>query len=277
MEGQSFQSLAETGRVGQSESLSDILDFLFFDQGGLPVFLRGFIDESGVHDGSGITCVAVVVARPSQWKKWVRKWAAHKSPINIFHAVDCANLRGEFSGWSSAQRDEYVKQLLPVINGLDYTAQVVGINNRDLEAAMVKYPALRGFVGSPYSFCLQVAIQKLLFFLQNKHSDAVVTFIHEDTDYTESAVQAFKWIKTASANSKWELCLSFASKSVAMPLQVADIFAYEGNKRMRNPSAQERRAWRALNTDKNKVGLDLFDAPAIDEWVRILLANNAAF
>lgn len=34
-----------------------------------------------------------------------------------------------------------------------------------------------------------------------------------------------------------------------MPLQAADVLAYEGNKRIRDPSRPERRPWQALNPD----------------------------
>ena len=35
--------------------------------------------------------------------------------IKVFHAADCANLRGEFEGWTKEQRDQLVAKLLPIM------------------------------------------------------------------------------------------------------------------------------------------------------------------
>jgi hypothetical protein len=47
--------------------------------------------------------------------------------------------------------------------------------------------------------------------------------------------------------------LQFAEKTDYVPLQAADILAYEGNKRLRDPSRPERRAWTALDPDKTRI------------------------
>jgi hypothetical protein len=51
------------------------------------------------------------------------------------------------------------------------------------------------------------------------------------------------------------MSLTFGSKSDYVPLQAADIIAYDGNKRLRNPNATERKAWTALDPDKTRISL----------------------
>jgi hypothetical protein len=65
------------------------------------------MDETGIHDGAPVVAVAAYVARPVVWRNWTKKWNAAKRPIKVFHATDCANLRGEFEGWSKEQRDSW--------------------------------------------------------------------------------------------------------------------------------------------------------------------------
>ena len=95
--------------------VAEIISVALSDVDGLVAFQRLYADESGTHEGSPVTCVGMFMARPSEWRKWTRDWDAHKKPIDVFHAVDCQNLVGEFKGWLAPKRDEYVKNLLPII------------------------------------------------------------------------------------------------------------------------------------------------------------------
>ena len=63
---------------------------------------------------------------------------------------------------------------------------------------------------------------------------------------------SFDWLNERYGAQR-HLTLSFGEKRDFVPLQAADILAYEGNKRLRVPENPERKAWKALNTDKPKI------------------------
>jgi len=84
-------------------------------QDGFVAVIKVYMDESGTHDGSPVVTVAAYYAKPKVWRDFTKDWNTRKRPIKIFHAVDCQNLENEFSGWKPKRRDEFVKQLLPVI------------------------------------------------------------------------------------------------------------------------------------------------------------------
>lgn len=256
-------------RAGTVDDLAELMDAALCDGDGLVAFLRGYMDESGTHDGSDITCVSLLVAAPQNWREWRKKWDWRKKPINIFHAVDCANCVGEFKGWSKEERDAYVIKLLPVIGSARFAAWVVGVDNRDVEKAQSMYPVKLALT-TPYLFCLQIAIQKALIYLDKHGNKDDVAFIHEDNNYKGDAVRCFDWIKNGSWCAPRDMTLSFAPKNKAVPLQAADVFAYEGNKRMRNVDGPERKAWRAINPGRNKVNLDYFGYEAILQWMKML-------
>ena len=258
---------------GPDDDFSELMAVALCDEDGLVAFLRGYMDESGTHDGSNITCVSLLVAAPQNWRDWKKKWEWKKKPVEVFHAVDCANRVGEFKGWSKEDRDRYVKDLLPIIGSARFAAWVVGVDNRDVEKAQKLYP-VQEVLTSPYLFCLQLAIQKALFFLDNNQDTSNLALIHEDNDYKKDAVRCFDWIKNGSWCAPRDMTLSFASKKKAVALQAADVFAYEGNKRMRNIDGPERKAWRAINPGRNKVSLDYFGYDAIVEWMRMLMDEN---
>jgi hypothetical protein len=95
-----------------------------------------------------------------------------------------------------------------------------------------------------------------------------IAFVHEDNDYRKYAMGVFDWFGQHPIFGCRYKGYKFATKNTATPLQAADILAYEGNKRLRNiNNPNERRAWRALNPERSKVGLHYFDEQALDGWL----------
>ena len=67
------------------------------------------------------------------------------------------------------------------------------------------------------------------------------------------ALESFDWVKRNGNPLGTTIGLQFAEKRNYVPLQAADILAYEGNKRLRDPNRPERRAWTALDPDKTRL------------------------
>jgi hypothetical protein len=107
-----------------------------------------FMDESGVHNDSPVVAVTMYAGQPADWRLFVKDWNAAKQPIQIVHAVDCANRTGEFTGWDRARRDAFVAQLLPVLPRHNLVGVAVGINLEDFRTAMAAHPELLEMVGT---------------------------------------------------------------------------------------------------------------------------------
>ena len=213
---------------------------------GQVIVLKIPMDKFGVHDGSPVVTVAAYLGRPRQWQKWTRAWNAAKRPIRVFHAADCANLRGEFKDWSETDRNELVARLLPTIPAAGVYGCIVGINLREFETAMVGHDDLRKVFGTPYVACFHWAIQLIMNLGAEAGNNERMGFIHEFNDYRREALEAFAWIKQHGNPTNRIVGLQFAEKHDYIPLQAADVLAYEGNKRIRDPDRPERRAWTAL-------------------------------
>src|ERR1035438_8228002 len=125
------------------------------DQDGAVAMLKAYMDESGVHDDSPVLTVAAYVGRPRAWESWAKKWRIAKRPIKVFHAVDAANLKGEFKGWLPTDRDDVVKRLLPVISEAEIAGVVIGIQMEEFRKAMAPHPSLSTLFASPYAACFQ--------------------------------------------------------------------------------------------------------------------------
>lgn len=220
------------------------------DQDGEVAVLKAYMDESGVHDGSEAITVAAYVGRPSDWQQWTKMWNAAKRPIKVYHAVDAQNRTGEFRGWTQERVAELVKRLLPITAESRIAAVVVGMNLNEFRKAVDAEPTLRELFGNPYVACLHWTIQIILNLMFETNNKERIAFIHENNSYHGGAYEVFDWIKKYGSRGKNIISLTFGSKEDYPPLQAADILAYEGNKRLRDPSRPERRPWTALGANE---------------------------
>jgi len=232
------------------------------DQDGAVAVLKVFMDETGTHDGAPMVAVGAVIADARVWREWTKDWDRAKKPAKVYHATDCANLRGEWEGWSAVHRDEYVKALLPVIAKHQLRGVVVGIDMPAYEKAMAAHPHLKGMFGTPYSGCFQWAVQSIIGDAINSNRKQRVAFVHEENAYKGEALEAFDWVRRNKARSEAMVSFSFGSKADYVPLQAADIVAYEGAKAVRNKNAGRplRRPWAAIFPNMQDIRGFCYDA-----------------
>jgi hypothetical protein len=213
--------------------------------------LKAFIDESGIHDGSPVLTVAAYLGRQNVWRDWAKKWNVAKRPIRVCHAADAANLKGEFEGWTHNDVGELAKKLLPIIANVELAGMVIGIHMGEYRKSIAGHPELESLLGNPYSACFHWLVSTIIDIANKQKSGERIAFIHETNDYQGEALSAFAWIKEDVNMKNRNVSLTFGSKEEYVPLQAADILAYEGNKRFRDPDRPPRRSWTALNpTDK---------------------------
>ncbi len=207
------------------------------------------MDESGVHEGSPVLTVAAYVATPAIWRDWTQRWNVAKRPIKVFHAVDCQNFAGEFRDWNEEQRDGLVIRLLDVMNESDIPGVVIGLHMDEFNKAMVGRDDLRAIFGTPYTAVFHWVTQVIINIAELHASTERIEFVHETNDFRQEARESVEWIKKNGNPSGRTMGLSFFDKRDYVPLQAADFLAYEGNKRMRDPSRPPRRPWLRLNPD----------------------------
>jgi uncharacterized protein DUF3800 len=208
--------------------------------------IKIFIDESGTHDNADVVTVAAYAGRQKAWRKWSKEWKVAKKPINVVHAVEAANLKGEFEGWSREERDELAKKVLPVIANNRLAGAVIGLNMKEFRLATEGREDLHKSLGNPYTTCFHWLVQSLLELLKHNKKTESLKFIHEQNDYQGEAKSAFEFISKNANPNAVPMKLIFGAKQEQMPLQAADILAYEANKRFRDPDKLERKPWEIL-------------------------------
>ena len=220
--------------------------------------LKVYLDESGTHEGSPVITVGAYIARPKQWEAFTKAWRRAIRPIEVYHAADAANCHGEFEGWTSGAVAKLAARALPLIPKHTNFAMAAGINLRDYEAALKGKAHLRRFLGEPYGACLQWTLSAILRTKAVEGNREQIAFFHEENDYAAEAIQAFQYVTETWSGSD-RVSFAFGSKKKYVPLQAADIYAYETNKRLRNPTTPNRRALEALVPDKRRASLWFFN------------------
>jgi hypothetical protein len=247
----------------------------FNEQGGVVAMLKIYMDESGIHDGSPVVTVGAWFGTPSTWRDFTKDWNQLKRPINVFHAADCANLEGEFKGWHPQDRDAYVAKLLPVIAKHGIGGVLIGIVMKYFEDAMRAVPDLRDMFGTPYDACFQWNVQTFIDFNNQRGGTGRLAFFHETNDYQASANKSFEFVKLNPNNTARGMSLTFGGKDDFVPLQAADVLAYEGNKRLRDVDRPIRRAWTAIDPKANRIRVRYYGKKNMDRLVSSLTRFRA--
>lgn len=238
-----------------AKDVVDLFHCFLGGKDGIVVVFEVYLDESGTHDGSPVITVAAYLARPDQWAAFTQEWVQAISPAQVYHATDAANCRGEFDGWTPDQVAEVAKKALPLIPKHTLSAFAIGIHMDDYRVALKDKPEVRKALGEPYGCCLQWLLSNILRAKAEAGNRERIAFVHEENDYGMEAHTVYQYLRGI-----WDVehitSFAFGSKKHVVPLQAADIYAYEANKRLRaGRDKPNRRALDALLPDKSKASL----------------------
>jgi hypothetical protein len=226
---------------------------------GFIAVLKVFIDESGTHDGSPVVTVAAYMARPRQWQLFTKEWRAAIRPAKVYHATDAANRRGEFKNWTREQVDAVAARALPVIVRNTEYGLAVGVQMDHLNEALRERPDLRAAFGSAYAICLYAVMGEILDGRRRFESDERMAFFHEENSYKREALDAYEAVLRDYNQANAPTTFTFGSKQDYVPLQAADVFAYEANKKLRDTARPDRRALQALEPESGRLSFRAFD------------------
>ncbi len=192
--------------------------------------LRGYFDESGEHDpGTGRMVqftLGGVIASAEAWDAFAREWQAflNETGLSAFHMTDFVAGRKEFVGWR-ADRDKRMRVLNQAI---DITArhaiQFVGFTNRVDNAADDVGVHYREGLLHLIQFC---AVQAL------SHDPQPIELVFAKVDAFKHGRIARCFGEVAHANPllrSWSVADPKKGRpEIVLPLQAADIIAYETN------------------------------------------------
>jgi hypothetical protein len=192
--------------------------------------LDGYFDESGTHAGSPAVAVAGYLSTPEQWALFASEWATvlKEWGIPYFHMADFAMGAPPYNTWPIEVREPRFARLTQII--YDHAVATVGhvIPMPEYERALSE--GAKRISGGAYGLgavCTFMEVSKLL---QPQFPSARVAYV-----FDQGCLGAGQVLKVFQSNVKdpkdqeWFklLSLKFENKKKFLPLQAADILAYE--------------------------------------------------
>jgi len=257
------------------------------------VMLHAYIDDSGTHEGSYACVVAGYFGGVNRWKEFERRWKRVLDQYNVgeFHAHDFWRRApnghgvGEYRGWSKQRLDEFLNCLVCVIEGtavypfafgvLRSVWQSLSLRERKILSGGVP-PNLSNAPSKPIFFPFQVSITRVTNYCR---PGIRIHFFFDDDKQTRAwATSCYDQIRNLSIVEAPHFAirmgdLTFADSRLALPLQAADLLAYEANRYCKSaggdptfPASSIYR--RALKRIRSKEDFWLFDHVRLQNMIK---------
>ncbi len=190
------------------------------------VMLEAYFDES--ERKTGVFCVAGYVFAPSQAKKFSKEWASlFNGYAGGCHMVDLAQRTGAFKGILPAEQQRLIVEAVKIINKRVSHGVAVSCNIDEVNHLSPKW--IRGF-GHAYPVLCHLAMTEVGMFLRRTNNANRVIYIFEAGHPSEAEARDFvhNALRSPVAKESYRHAGdAFLPKSDAVPLQAADMFAWE--------------------------------------------------
>ena len=207
---------------------------------------EAYFDESGdpAHPDNEIFSLAWVVAPSNAWKKFSLAWnrILRRHKIDVMHMRDYEHCLRQFKGWSKPQKEAFAAQLAGILKPHFKMGQCHSMSSevwrKQVSPEMVtNFRKKRG----PYVFLLQSCLEELADYAKTLPKGERIACIFDENSLVAgakplclgAAVEHYSALKEARG---WDFFAgaTFESKKEFVPLQAADMLAYEGYKDMVN-------------------------------------------
>lgn len=209
-------------------------------------FYRAYLDESErPAPGGPIFVVACVAFTKKNLNGFVREWRRMLGPFKCFHMVDVVGKRREYAGISDEGRDRLIKEAVRLVKKY----RMVSIA---CSCSVTEFNELRGRRGTglstPYAVCAHTCMVLLGNWLRANVERGDAAYFFEDGHKDASDLQALLLlVRDPVLKSAYrQRSYSFVPKSDALPLQSADLVAWEYGKSQAEP-LRKRRSYTELS------------------------------
>jgi hypothetical protein len=200
--------------------------------------LCAYFDDSGTRSAANVTLLAGLFGNPHQWDHFNGLWQqaldapldGAKPPVRRFHMFDCYGGRHEFTGWVRSEAEDFALQLGNIIFkcGLWGCATVVTAKTRGQRTA----GAAESESSDAEDAVIRNSFHLALDWARNHAAyDREITFVFEDRPERKKEYQAVYTTFSDSAKAidarPLPASLTFANAGKELPLQAADLFAWE--------------------------------------------------
>jgi uncharacterized protein DUF3800 len=205
-------------------------------QDGVFCMLTAYFDDSGTSATDPVVVVAGYLATVEMWSRFNRRWSTLLAQYGIagLHRVDLENFSGEFKEWEPTRRTEFIKKAHAIIKHCTYSGFGVALVKSDFEAVCPESNPYRTY--GLFGWCAYGCLAAIKLWCDHKNITEPIQFVFEagttgqdQFDQLLGVIYRNPAIRKNDRIGGW----SFQGKSL-LPLQAADVVAYEYFKFMRN-------------------------------------------
>lgn len=208
--------------------------------------IAAYFDESGTHDGSVAVTFAGYSGSPDVWTSFTHEWIALLGQYGLpyFHMSDYVARVPPYDKFSDQQRIALVSLLIAIINKHDLAGTAVALKRADFGVVL---PGAEGRANDPYYMLMMRAMVDILLYASVRKQRVLFTFDRRQKVAElagmlhEAMLQVHPWLKAVLSDGT-----VFGSKEEYVPLQAADLLAYESYRRACDFSLPERKSFTAL-------------------------------
>jgi hypothetical protein len=197
---------------------------------------RAYFDDSGSHDASEVVLLAGVFGHECQWQFFSELWTAKladpspgKPPLKRFHMTECQSSRGEFSGWKRTETDFLIHELGQIVIRCGIWSHATAISRKDWDELIIG--DFRQYVGDAEGMCTRDVYIRTVNWGHAKAGSSKLAFIFDDRPDREEENKRifglFETFQNEHAGTPKLASLSFETAQNALPLQAADLIAWE--------------------------------------------------
>ena len=199
--------------------------------------LEAYWDESGTQDDT-LLILSGYLSQSSQWGIFTEQWRATLNKFNIpyFHMKDFRNGNSKlFRDLSEAKKQELFVRLHKIINDNTLRGFTLSIHSDDFNKITDR--EFKNTYGTVYTFCTQQCVQVVHeWAISNKYHEPIAYIYDSGHKHMGQASKEFKEIMDDDIVRKKHgvQAFSFANDKDVLPLQSADMLAYECYHKHRN-------------------------------------------
>jgi len=209
----------------------DFLHNTFDSVGGFVVLLRACIDDAGSHEHSQVVTLGGYIAWSYRWRDLEYKWRRVLSSYHVkcSHMKYFAHRKKEFENWPEPKRQSFMKQLAGCLVGNVRYGFVASVYRSDYDEAVSE--RIKGRLRSPIALCAYICLSQIEMYLRDLeyNKKAVITFALGTPHMDDISAAYYESYPTEISQEKREYRPGSGN---LIPLQAADLLAYEGCKRL---------------------------------------------
>lgn len=201
--------------------------------GGMVVVMEAYFDESGTHEGSPVMSIAGYIFEKDQCDRLKDSWAATLTQYQLpyFRMSECANGTGGFAALSMADRVACERSMINHIK----TRMTLGfaVSMSQAEFSKMAPPHFINVFGDAYVACTVLAMASVGYWARKSGYTGDVAYFFESGHSQQSDAEKRMRLIDGLADRRSEfryISHTFADKRLVLPLQAADLLAWQWRK-----------------------------------------------